>query len=60
MKTTLVAAVIMMFAAGMCCMAIAGSLDSPGAPSAGSGMYTLSQIYDYMNSGIDVTPVPGF
>ncbi|MCX6354140.1 MAG: LamG domain-containing protein, partial [Candidatus Aureabacteria bacterium] len=26
-------------------------LNSPGAPSAGSGMYTFSEIYDYLNSG---------
>ncbi|MCX6354375.1 MAG: hypothetical protein NTZ78_05665 [Candidatus Aureabacteria bacterium] len=36
------------------------SMDSPGAPSAGSGLYTLSQIYDYLNSGIAATPAPSF
>jgi len=36
------------------------SMDSPGIPSAGSGMYTLSQVYDYLNSGIKATPVPSF
>ncbi|MCX6356150.1 MAG: hypothetical protein NTZ78_14800 [Candidatus Aureabacteria bacterium] len=41
-------------------MAVGGSLDVPGLPSAGSGMYTLSQIYDYLNSGIKATPVPSF
>jgi len=46
--------------AGLCGMVVAGSLDSPMAPSSGSGMYTLSQTYDYLNSGIDVTPVPAF
>ena len=41
----------MLFLAGISYLAVAGSIDSPGAPSAGSGMYTLSQIYDYLNSG---------
>ncbi|MCX6356138.1 MAG: DUF1566 domain-containing protein [Candidatus Aureabacteria bacterium] len=36
------------------------SMDSPGLPSAGSGMHTLQQIYDYLNSGIKTTPVPSF
>ncbi|MCX6354007.1 MAG: LamG domain-containing protein [Candidatus Aureabacteria bacterium] len=36
------------------------SMDSHGPPSAGSGMYSLSQIYDYVNSGIEATPVPSF
>ena len=35
-------------------------MDSPGEPSAGSGMHTLQQIYDYLNSGIKTTPVPIF
>jgi len=33
-------------------VAIAGSIDSPGAPSSGSGMYTIGQLYDYLNSGL--------
>jgi hypothetical protein len=36
---------------GMAGIAVGGSIDSPGSPSTGSGMYTLSQIYDYLNSG---------
>ncbi|MCX6354825.1 MAG: hypothetical protein NTZ78_07980 [Candidatus Aureabacteria bacterium] len=60
MRATLVVVLSVIFAAGLCGMAVAGSIDSPGAPSVGSGMYTLSQIYDYMNSGIDVTPMPSF
>ncbi|MCX6356229.1 MAG: hypothetical protein NTZ78_15215 [Candidatus Aureabacteria bacterium] len=32
-------------------MAIAGTIDSSGAPSAGSGMYTLQSLYDYIVSG---------
>ncbi|MCX6355408.1 MAG: LamG domain-containing protein [Candidatus Aureabacteria bacterium] len=41
-------------------MTIAGSMDSPGLSSAGSGMYSLSQIYNYLNSGVKATPIPGF
>ncbi|MCX6355622.1 MAG: hypothetical protein NTZ78_12100 [Candidatus Aureabacteria bacterium] len=40
--------------------AVAGSINSPGAPSAGSGLYTLSQIYNYLNLGVEATPVPSF
>ncbi len=29
----------------------AGNIDSPGDPSAGSGMYTLLELYNYLNSG---------
>ncbi|MCX6355645.1 MAG: fibrinogen-like YCDxxxxGGGW domain-containing protein [Candidatus Aureabacteria bacterium] len=46
--------------AGLAGLSIAGSIDSPGAPSSGSGMYTLSQIYDFLNSGTEATPVSGF
>ncbi|MCX6353805.1 MAG: fibrinogen-like YCDxxxxGGGW domain-containing protein [Candidatus Aureabacteria bacterium] len=60
MRATLVLIVSVMVASSLCDMAVAGSIDSPGAPSSGSEMYTLSQIYDYMNSGIDVTPIPSF
>jgi len=48
----------MLFLAGISYLAVAGSIDSPGAPSAGSGMYTLLEIYDYLNSGT-VAPTPG-
>ncbi|MCX6354141.1 MAG: hypothetical protein NTZ78_04460 [Candidatus Aureabacteria bacterium] len=41
-------------------MAVAGSIDSSGPPSSGSGMYSLSQIYDYLNSGTEATPIAGF
>jgi len=50
----------LMFAVGLACETFAGSIDSPGIPSAGSGLYSLSQIYDYLNSGIEATPSPGF
>ncbi|MCX6355131.1 MAG: hypothetical protein NTZ78_09550 [Candidatus Aureabacteria bacterium] len=60
MRTTLVVVVSVMLIAGLCGTVVAGSIDSPGAPSSGSGMYSLSQVYDYLNSGIDVTPLPSF
>ncbi|MCX6355673.1 MAG: fibrinogen-like YCDxxxxGGGW domain-containing protein [Candidatus Aureabacteria bacterium] len=60
MRKLMVVALSVIIAAALCGMAIAGSIDSPGAPTSGSGMYTLSQTYDYLNSGIDVTPVPAF
>jgi len=50
----------LMFAVGLACETFAGSIDSPGVPSAGSGMYSLSQIYDYLNSGIEATPAASF
>ena len=31
--------------------AFAGDIDSPGAPGAGSGMYTLQAIHDYLYNG---------
>jgi len=60
MKRLMTVVLGVMFAIGLGGMAIAGSIDSSGAPSGGSGMYTLSQIYDYLNSGIKSTPVPSF
>jgi len=60
MRATLVVVFGVMFAVGMAGMAVAGSIDSTGAPSSGSGMYSLTQVYDYLNSGIEVTPVPSF
>lgn len=46
----------MMLAGGMAGMGIAGDIDSPGSPSAGSGMYTFKQIYDYLSAGT-VSPI---
>lgn len=37
---------------------MAGNLDDPGDPSAGSGMYTLQSLYDYLISGT-VPTIPG-
>ncbi|MCX6355096.1 MAG: hypothetical protein NTZ78_09370 [Candidatus Aureabacteria bacterium] len=51
MRAKLVVVVSVMLMAGLCSMVVAGSLDSPGAPSAGSGMYTLQQVYDYLYAG---------
>jgi len=40
--------------------AFAGPLDSPGAPSAGSGMPTLNGIWEQLNSGTAATTGPTF
>ncbi|MCX6353742.1 MAG: fibrinogen-like YCDxxxxGGGW domain-containing protein [Candidatus Aureabacteria bacterium] len=58
MRATLAVVLSVMVAAGLCGTVVAGSLDSPGLPSAGSGMYTISDIYNYLNSGT-VAPTPG-
>ncbi|MCX6355115.1 MAG: hypothetical protein NTZ78_09470 [Candidatus Aureabacteria bacterium] len=58
MRATLVIAVSVLFVAGLCGIVVAGSLDSPGAPTAGSQMYTLLDIYNYLNSGT-AAPTPG-
>jgi len=61
MKKLLVVVLSVMLTVGLCGMAVAGSLDSSGEPTAGSGMYTLSQIYDYLDSGtVPPTPSAGF
>jgi len=48
------------FVAGMVGMAIAGNMDSQGAPSTGSGMYTLQNLYDYLTSGTALTVQASF
>jgi hypothetical protein len=58
MKTLILAMLNVAIIDAVSCAAIAGSLDSTAAPSSGSGMYSLSQIYDYLNSGTAAT-VPG-
>ncbi|MCX6355407.1 MAG: DUF1566 domain-containing protein [Candidatus Aureabacteria bacterium] len=60
MRATLVMVVSVMCAVALSSMAVAGSMDSPGLPSAGSGMYSLSQIYDYLNSGTAATTAGSF
>ena len=50
----------LMFAVEMTGMAVAGSIDSPGFPSAGSGMYTLQNLYDYLINGTAPTVQTGF
>ena len=37
-----------------------GDIDSPGSPSSGSGMYTLLQLYNYLNYGTMPTIVTSF
>jgi len=60
MKRLMAVMLSVMFAGGITGLAIAGSIDSPGAPSAGSGMYTLQNLYDYLTSGAALTVQSGF
>jgi len=60
MKKLITLALGLLFAIGLSGLAIAGSLDSPGAPSAGSGMYTLQNLYDYLTSGTALTVQTSF
>ncbi|MEJ2746285.1 MAG: hypothetical protein P8123_11480, partial [bacterium] len=41
-------------------VAVAGNIDSPGLPSAGSGMYTLQGLYDYLISGTALSVAGSF
>ncbi|MCX6354821.1 MAG: LamG domain-containing protein [Candidatus Aureabacteria bacterium] len=58
MRATLMVAVSVISMACVCGMAVAGSIDSPGVPSGGSGMHTIGQLYNYLNSGTD-SSIPG-
>jgi len=60
MKKLLTIALSLLSAVCISYTAIAGSLDSPGAPSAGSGMYTLQNLYDYLTSGAQLTVQTSF
>ncbi|MCX6353529.1 MAG: hypothetical protein NTZ78_01340 [Candidatus Aureabacteria bacterium] len=60
MKRLMTVLFVLIFASGMAGMAVAGSLDSLGSPSAGSGMYTLQNLYDYLTSGTALTVQTGF
>jgi len=60
MRRLTVVVLSVMFVAGLCGMAVAGSLETTGPPSAGSGMYSLQQIYDYLHSGIEATSMANF
>ncbi|MCX6353730.1 MAG: hypothetical protein NTZ78_02355 [Candidatus Aureabacteria bacterium] len=60
MRTTLVVAVSVIFAVNLSRMAFAGSIDSSGAPSSGSGMYTLQNLYDYLTNGAALTVQTSF
>ena len=55
MKKLMTIVLGLMVAVGMAGMAVAGSIDSPGLPSAGSGMYTLQNLYDYLTAGTTLT-----
>ncbi|MCX6355619.1 MAG: DUF1566 domain-containing protein [Candidatus Aureabacteria bacterium] len=58
MKRWMMLVSAVMFSVGAAGAAVAGSMDFNGAPSGGSGMYSLSQVYDYLNWGT-VAPTPG-
>ena len=60
MKKLIVMSLSLMLIVGVGGLAVAGSLDSPGAPSAGSGMYTLQNLYDYLTSGTALTVQSSF
>jgi len=60
MKKLITAALSLLFVVCVSYTAVAGSLDSPGAPSAGSGMYTLQNLYDYLTSGAALTVQTSF
>ncbi|MCX6353623.1 MAG: fibrinogen-like YCDxxxxGGGW domain-containing protein [Candidatus Aureabacteria bacterium] len=55
MKKLITAALSLMLMVGLSGLVVAGNLDAPGAPSAGSGMYTLQNLYDYLTSGTALT-----
>jgi hypothetical protein len=59
MKGLMTVVLSMVFAVGMAGMAVAGSIDSPGAPgSAASKMPAVGDIYNYLTTGTPV-PTPG-
>jgi len=60
MKKLITAALGLLFVVCVSYTAVAGNLDSPGAPSAGSGMYTLQNLYDYIVSGAVLEGQTGF
>ncbi|MCX6353621.1 MAG: hypothetical protein NTZ78_01810 [Candidatus Aureabacteria bacterium] len=60
MKKLITAALSLLFVVCVSYTAVAGSIDSPGAPSAGSGMYTLQNLYDYLTSGTALTVQTSF
>jgi hypothetical protein len=60
MKRLMTVVLSMVVAAGMAGVAVAGNIDSPGAPSSGSGMYTLQNLYDYLISGTALTVAGSF
>ncbi|MCX6355366.1 MAG: hypothetical protein NTZ78_10765 [Candidatus Aureabacteria bacterium] len=51
MKKLVIIALSLIMMAGLSDSAIGGNIDSSAAPSEGSGMHTLNQVYNYLNSG---------
>ncbi|MCX6355142.1 MAG: fibrinogen-like YCDxxxxGGGW domain-containing protein [Candidatus Aureabacteria bacterium] len=60
MRRVTVVVVSVMFAAGLCGMVVAGSIEPSGPPTTGSGMYTLQNLYDYIVSGTALEMQTGF
>jgi len=60
MKRLMMAVLGLISAVGLVGMAMAGSIESPGVPSAGSGMYTLQNLYNYLVNGSSLSVQGGF
>ncbi|MCX6353784.1 MAG: hypothetical protein NTZ78_02630 [Candidatus Aureabacteria bacterium] len=60
MKKLITVALSLMLMVGLSCVAIAGSIEPSGPPTAGSGMYTLQNLYDYLTSGAALTVQSSF
>jgi hypothetical protein len=60
MRATSMAAASAIIAVALAGLAVAGSIDSPGPLSSGSGMYTLQDLYDYLMSGTALQVRTGF
>jgi len=60
MKKLITVALSLMLMVSLSGFAVAGIMDSPGAPSGGSGMYTLQNLYDYLTSGTALTVQTSF
>ncbi|MDP8248266.1 MAG: DUF1566 domain-containing protein [Candidatus Tritonobacter lacicola] len=59
MKKLMTVVLSAMFVIGLSGAVQAGDIDPTGPPSAGSGMYTLQDIYDYLTAG-EAPDLPGF
>ncbi|MCX6355612.1 MAG: hypothetical protein NTZ78_12050 [Candidatus Aureabacteria bacterium] len=60
MKKLITVGLSLMLLVGVSGLAVGGSLDSPGDPSGGSGMYTLQNLYEYLTSGAALTVQTSF